>query len=108
MKDSIHVTIIDREGQSHQTQAPLGMNMNFMELTKAMLLPVEGTCGGMALCASCHVYIESDHIVSEMSEEEEDMLDAAFFVKPNSRLSCQLQIKEELDGIILRLAPVHD
>jgi 2Fe-2S ferredoxin len=43
-----------------------------------------------------------------MSVEEEDMLDAAFFVKPNSRLSCQLQIKEELDGIILRLAPVHD
>ena len=65
-----------------------------------------GTCGGTALSASCHVYVESEHELSEPSEDEEDMLDQAFFVKPNSRLSCQIRVQEELEGLVVRLAPV--
>jgi len=76
-----------------------------MEICKAMDLPVEGTCGGMALCASCHCYVETDHELTEMSEDEEDMLDQAFFVEDNSRLGCQLHLTEALDGLVIRLAP---
>jgi len=57
----IKVTVIDREGKSHELDAPTDMGMNMMELCKAAELPVEGTCGGMAMCASCHMYVESSH-----------------------------------------------
>jgi len=82
------------------------MSFNLMEALKANELPVEGTCGGMALCASCHCYINSDHETGEPSEDEEDMLDQAFFVEDNSRLSCQIKVTEELEGLEIKLAPV--
>lgn len=107
MEDNIiklHVT--DREGTEHNLEAPTDMNLNVMEVLRSYDLPVEGTCGGMALCASCHCYIESDHELSDASDDEEDMLDQAFFVEDNSRLSCQIRISESIDGIQLKLAPV--
>ena len=102
---TINLTVIDREGVAHKIVAPTDMNMNVMELCKASELPVEGTCGGMALCASCHLYVESDHELSEQSADEEDMLDQACFVKENSRLGCQIRLKDELEGLVVRLAP---
>lgn len=107
MKDNIiSLVIIDRNGEQHKLEAPTDMNFNLMEICKASELPVEGTCGGMALCASCHCYVESDHNLSEPSEDEEDMLDQAFFVEDNSRLSCQIPMTNELDGLVVKLAPV--
>ena len=103
--NDITVRIYDREGVLHEVQAPTDMNMNLMEVSKAYELPVKGTCGGMAMCASCHCYIESDHELKEPSEDEEDMLDQAFFVESNSRLGCQIFMSEELDGLTVRLAP---
>lgn len=108
MKDIISVTVIDREGVKHDLEAPTDMNMNMMEVCKAYELPVEGTCGGMALCASCHCYVLSDHELPEPSEDEEDMLDQAFFVEENSRLGCQIKIKEDIDGLVVKLAPVDE
>jgi len=102
----INVTVIDREGETHEIEAPPDMSLNMMELCKASELPVEGTCGGMALCASCHMYVESDHELPEMTEDEEDMLDQAFHVEDNSRLGCQLKLTDELEGLVVRLAPV--
>jgi len=87
----ITVKIKDREG--------------VMELCKAYELPVEGTCGGMAMCASCQCYILSDHQLPEKQDAEEDMLDQAFYVEDNSRLGCQIPITEELDGLEIELAP---
>lgn len=104
----ITITVIDREGEKHVLEAPTDMNMNLMEFAKAYELPVKGTCGGMAMCASCHCYIESDHELPEPTDDEEDMLDQAFFVEDNSRLGCQIFIKEELDGLVYRLAPQAD
>lgn len=104
-ENSITVYIIDREGEKHELEAPTDMNMNIMELCKSYELPVEGTCGGMAMCASCQCYLESDHELEEQSDDELDMLDQAFFVEDNSRLGCQIPITEEIDGIVLRLAP---
>ena len=52
MENIIHITVVDREGKEHVLEAPTDMNMNMMELCKSYELPVEGTCGGMAMCAS--------------------------------------------------------
>ena len=105
--DTINITVIDREGEEHHLEAPTDMNLNMMEVCKMSELPVEGTCGGMAMCASCHMYVESDHDLPEKSEDEEDMLDEAFFVDDEkSRLGCQIKITEELDGLKVKLAPV--
>lgn len=101
----IKVTIIDREGISHNLQGPTDMNMNVMELCKVFELPVIGECGGMAMCATCQCYLESDTELPEQRDEELDMLDQAFFVKDNSRLGCQIQLTNDIDGIVLRLAP---
>ena len=105
MKETILVTIIDREGQLHVLDAPTDMNMNIMEICKSYELPVEGICGGMALCASCQVYLESNTELPEQGDSELAMLDQAFHVKDNSRLGCQIRITEAIDGIVLRLAP---
>ena len=104
--NTISLTIIDRDGERHELEAPTDMNLNLMEVCKSYELPVKGTCGGMALCSTCHVYIESDTDLPEMSEVEEDMLDQAFFVDDDkSRLGCQLPITAELHGLVAQLAP---
>ncbi len=105
MENTINIIIIDREGRSETYEAPTDLNMNLMEFCKAVELPVKGECGGMAMCATCQVYIESKHVLPEQSNEELDMLDQAFFVEENSRLGCQLHLNESLNGLIVRLAP---
>ena len=104
----IKVTIIDREGHTHELEGPTDMNMNVMELCKAYDLQVKGECGGMAMCATCQCYLESDTDLAEQSDAELDMLDQAFFVKANSRLGCQIHLNDDIDGIVLRLAPEQD
>ncbi|MDC1245093.1 2Fe-2S iron-sulfur cluster-binding protein [Crocinitomicaceae bacterium] len=101
----ITVTIIDREGKKHELIGPTDMNMNIMELCKSYELPVIGECGGMAMCATCQCYLESETTLNEQSDSELDMLDQAFFVKNNSRLGCQIQLEDAIDGIVLRLSP---
>ena len=107
-EDIITLTVVDREGEEHVIEAPTDMNFNLMEICRASDLPVEGTCGGMALCASCHCYVESDHELSPPTEDEEDMLDQAFFVEDNSRLGCQIKMSPEIDGLKVKLAPVGE
>jgi ferredoxin-2, mitochondrial len=104
--NTITVHLIDREGTEHLLLAPTDMAMNMMEVCKSYELPVEGTCGGIALCASCHMYVLSDHDLPELSQDEENMLDQAFFVKSNSRLGCQIKISNNIDGIRVQLAEV--
>ncbi|MCL4106728.1 UNVERIFIED_CONTAM: hypothetical protein GTU68_048172 [Idotea baltica] len=58
----------------------------------------------MAICASCHMYVESDHELPEASEDEEIMLDQVLFVEDNSRLGCQIKVREEINGLKVRLA----
>jgi len=106
----ISITIIDREGISHEILAPTDMNMNLMEVVRSYELAPEGTigvCGGMAMCASCQCYVESDHELPEQSDDELAMLAEAFHVQENSRLGCQLHIYPELDGLRVTLAPAE-
>ncbi|WP_081210588.1 2Fe-2S iron-sulfur cluster-binding family protein [Salegentibacter sediminis] len=106
----INITIIDREGEAHRVTAPTDMNMNLMEVIRSFELAPEGTigiCGGMAMCASCQCYmLNFEHLLPQKSYEEEDMLDQAFFLQDNSRLSCQIPITEELEGLEVKIAPV--
>jgi 2Fe-2S ferredoxin len=107
MDNIVNITVIDREGVSHELEAPTDMSLNMMEVCKMSELPVEGTCGGMAMCASCHMYIESEHELPEKTDGEEDMLDEAFFVDDNkSRLGCQIKITDDINGLLVKLAPV--
>ena len=105
MSADIRIYVTDREGIRHELIAPTDMQMNLMEVCKAYELPVEGICGGMALCASCQCYVESSHLLPERSDDEEAMLTEAFHVKETSRLGCQILMTAELDGLELELAP---
>lgn len=105
----VNITIIDRDGVSHTIPAPTDMAMSLMEIVRAYELAPEGTigiCGGMAMCASCQCYVLSENVtLPEMLPDEEAMLDEAYNVKPNSRLGCQIPVTEELEGLIVELAP---
>ena len=104
----ITITIIDRQEVSHTVSAPTDMAMNIMELIRLYELAEEGTvgvCGGMAMCASCQCYILSDIKLPEIGTEEDMMLSQAFYVKENSRLSCQLPITQNMDGLRIKIAP---
>ena len=59
----------------------------------------------MALCASCHMYVLTEHELPQANDDEEDMLDQAFFVEDNSRLGCQIRISDNIDGLKVKLAP---
>ena len=104
----VTIKIKDREGVMHEVQAPTDMSMNIMERVRAYELAPEGTigvCGGMAMCASCQCYVINDVELPEMGPDEDAMLSEAFYVKPNSRLGCQIPITEDLNGLEIELAP---
>ena len=68
---------------------------------------IEASCGGCCACATCHIYIDEKWVnkLKNMDDDEESMLDQAFDVKNNSRLSCQIDLSEELDGLEIEIAP---
>lgn len=104
----IKIKITDRDGVTHDVEAPTDMNMNLMEVVRSYELAPEGTigiCGGMAMCASCQCYVKSNHELPEKSDDEEAMLAEAFNVSVTSRLGCQIHMTEDLDGLEVELAP---
>ena len=105
MEENIIIHVIDRNDNMHDLEVPLDMPLSVMEVCKSYELPVEGICGGMALCATCQVYVESSHTLPEPSDDEWAMLDQAMHVCDNSRLGCQIKIKAAINGLVVRLAP---
>lgn len=103
------IHVIDLDGKEHRLEAISGWRV--MEIIRDHGLPIKAECGGACACATCHVYVDEDWLETledlgmEMNEEEEYMLDEAFDLRDNSRLSCQLIMSEELDGLKLKLAP---
>jgi 2Fe-2S ferredoxin len=77
-----------------------------MEIIRDAGLPIKAECGGACACATCHVYVDDDWLDASgtRSEEEEDMIDLALEVADNSRLSCQIEMSDALDGIKVTLA----
>jgi len=99
------IKVKDREGEVHELKAEIGSTI--MEIIRDAGLDIEAACGGCCACATCHVYITNDKIekLNAIDDDEESMLDQAFDVKKNSRLSCQIKLNDELDGLELELAP---
>jgi 2Fe-2S ferredoxin len=97
------MTFIDREGQGHEVDAPVGLSV--LEIAHRNKIDLEGACEGSLACSTCHVIVEKDWFdkLGEASEDEEDMLDLAFGLTHTSRLGCQIKMSEELDGLVVKL-----
>jgi 2Fe-2S ferredoxin len=96
----VNITFTDAEGTSRTVEAEPGSTV--MEAAIRHGVPgIEAECGGACACATCHVYVDEEwrEKVGAPQSMEEDMLDFAFEVRPNSRLSCQIRVTEELDGL---------
>ena len=97
------ITYIDHDGNSRSVDAENGSTV--MENAIKNGIPgIEAECGGACACATCHVYVDEawTERVGAPSPMEEDMLDFGFEVKPNSRLSCQIKVAAEFDGLVVR------
>jgi len=93
------LTFIQKDGTRQEVEGQNGMTV--MEAAVKNMVPgIDADCGGACACATCHVYVEPDWVerVGPRNEMEEDMLDFAFDVRENSRLSCQIKITDALDG----------
>lgn len=100
----LKVTFIQPDGTENTVNAEPGMTL--MEAAvKNSVRGIAAECGGACSCATCHVYVEEDwrEPTGEPEAMEEDMLDFAFDVRPSSRLSCQIRLTEELDGLTVRV-----
>lgn len=98
------VKFISHEGQETTIEAAEGLSV--MEVAvRNRVSGIEGDCGGACACSTCHVYVDEmwREKVGQASEMEEDMLDFAFDVREGSRLSCQIKVNNELDGVIIHL-----
>ena len=94
------ITYIDASGTERSVEGKNGMSV--METAIKNNIPgIDADCGGACACATCHVYVDEAYkeIVGEPEPMEEDMLDFAFDVRPTSRLSCQIRVRDELDGL---------
>ena len=98
----IKVTFIDASGKAREIEASEGATL--MEAAIKNAVPgIEAECGGACACATCHVFVDEAWIgkLPKKEQMEEDMLDFAFEVKPTSRLSCQIKLRPELDGLVV-------
>ncbi len=96
------ITYIDSEGTTRIVDAEPGTTV--METAVRNNVPgIEAECGGACACATCHVYVDEAWAgkAGEPSPMEEDMLDFAFDVRPTSRLSCQIKVTADLDGLVV-------
>ena len=105
----ISIKITDRRGQTHEVKAPTDMGLNMMQVVQAYELEPFGTvgmCGGKLMCPTCQCYVQNDVVLPEKREEETGTLSRLLHVKSNSRLSCQIPLTKELDGLEIELAPL--
>ena len=98
------IKVTDRDGKKHELDGDT--NSTLMEILRDAGLDIEAACGGCCACATCHVYINDQWFekISPKDDDEESMLDQAFDVRNTSRLSCQISLSDELDGIELEIA----
>ncbi len=99
------VFVTDRDGARHEVTGEIGWSV--MEIIRDNNLPIEAACGGCCACATCHVYVDPAWLAKlpEADDDENMMLDEAFEVRENSRLSCQIKYTADLDGLEVTLAP---
>ena len=101
----VRVRFIERDGKTVEAEGEAGTSL--LDCAQAAGMPLEGTCEGQMACSTCHVIVAPEWFdrLPAAREEEEDMLDLAAHVARTSRLSCQIELTEELDGIEVRIPP---
>ena len=105
----MRVRFITRQGERVEASADPGARL--LEVAQAAGMPLEGTCEGQMACSTCHVIVAPEWFdrLPEAVEDEEDMLDLAAGACRTSRLSCQIELTDDLDGIEVRIPPdSHD
>ena len=98
------IHFVDHKGETRTVEIENGATV--MEAAIRNSIPgIEAECGGACACATCHVYVDEAWTaeVGEPEAMEEDMLDFAYDVQPNSRLSCQIKVRDALDGLVVRV-----
>ncbi len=103
MKTDITVYVVNDAGEKEPVIAPTDMALSLMEVLKGSGYPIEARCGGMALCATCHVEILNDVPLTPENDDEMAMLDTVPNITPTSRLGCQIKITEEMNGLEVKI-----
>lgn len=105
----ISISIQNDLGERQSLELPTDMGFNLMELLKAYEYDIQATCGGMALCATCHIEVlEGMDKLPEAGDNELDTLDTLPNSDQNSRLSCQLRPTDAMDGLVIRLKALQE
>jgi len=100
----VQITVEDRDGSRKQLEIPDDISLSLMETLKAYEYNILATCGGMALCATCHVQVlEGLDTLPPVNDAEMDMLDTLPDAGYDSRLACQIRVSEDLNGMIFRI-----
>ena len=98
----VKVTYVEHDGTRHTVEGEVGATV--METAVRNNVPgIEAECGGACACATCHVYVDPGWVEATGSPQpmEEDMLDFAYDMRDTSRLSCQIKLREDLDGLVV-------
>lgn len=98
--------VTDFEGVEHELEAIEGWRV--MEIIRDYGLPIKAECGGACLCGTCHVYVApewQDKLYPKTDDEEDRLMEDAVGVEDSSRLSCQILMSDELDGLKVTMAP---
>jgi 2Fe-2S ferredoxin len=99
------IKYIEHSGKEHEAEVPEGWSV--MEgAVKNMIPGIDADCGGACACATCHVFVDDPAMAAKIppkSDMEETMLDFAPEIQPNSRLSCQIKVTKDLDGLVVRM-----
>lgn len=97
------ITFINADGSRLEVDAPVGLSI--LEIAHKHNVDLEGACEGSLACSTCHVIVDPEwyELLPQAKEDEEDMLDLAFGLKPTSRLGCQIVMTEDLDGLVVEL-----
>ncbi len=98
------IKYIEHDGKEHEVNVASGLSV--MEGAVHNDIPgIDADCGGSMACATCHVYVKEEWFnkLPKKEDGEEDMLDMAFEPKKNSRLSCQLMVTDQLEGLVVNL-----
>ncbi|MCO5785706.1 2Fe-2S ferredoxin [Pseudomonas sp. G11-1] len=100
------INVVDHQGQAHQIDTQGSTASNLMELIADADIGIRADCGGGCVCATCHVYIEEAALplLPKPVPDEEDTLDLAYHVRPNSRLACQIQVTDLLANMHVVIA----
>lgn len=104
MVETIHITVEAPHGETRQLEIPTGINLSLMEVLKASEYDILATCGGMALCATCHIHVLTGMDTLEpLNDAELDMLDTLPDADERSRLACQIRLDPTMDGLKIRV-----